>query len=192
MPLTTPATVVGMVTAALWRRWNINPSTPLLILPTELLPHNGRRLQNAVMDQARAWHLAEGFLSWISEMVSFLNTLVDRIVTGPPDPPGDWWEKLSYQDNYLTVGEHYGRWWIEASEGLANMPLERVSTVQFVDRLERLLPVENIGTKRSLIEDFLNVLRHRFKQEWLHHRLEDIAVRLADKWWIRVAPGLDW
>ncbi len=233
----TPQTVVGMVTMALWRRWKANPLTPLTVLPTELLPQNGKRLQSAVREQAQRWRLPEEFMAWVTQRGIFVNTLVDRVVTGPPEPVDQWWQKLGYQDRYLTVGEHYGRWWIEATGGWPDMPLEHVSTVQFVDRLDGYHQLKVLGLNgvhlliackgllhgygtvqeafadpaiqhdaeaywvavkpvislpQTSVEDFLNSLRHRFGQQWLHHRLEDIAVRLVDKWWIRIAPSMDW
>jgi mannitol-1-phosphate/altronate dehydrogenase len=186
---------------------------------------------------AVAWDLPPAFGQWVTQSVVFFNTLVDRVVTQPTDV-SSWWAKLGYRDDFLTLGEQYGRWWIEkpASNVLA-LPWPRMSVVDIVDRLDgyhqlkvfglngvHLLiacqgllnghqtvseafsdpairePAEAywrvvepvIALPPPTVQAFIDALRHRFSQPWLPHRLEDIAVRLVDKWWIRVAPSLDW
>ncbi len=238
MPPGAPKTVVGLVTAVLFACWQSDPaSLGPLILPTELLPSNGQKMKSLVLTQARRWCFSDPFLRWIEDSRRFINTLVDRVVTGSNPDPQISWRHLGYTDYYSALCEKYGRWWIEATpDVLASLPLYHCEEVQLVDDLTEYhhLKVYGLNGVHLLIaswgllrghttvadafadplirrvaesyfatisrvidlpedetKDFFRNLRKRFAQIWLHHRLNDIAVRLLDKWWIRIAPALD-
>jgi tagaturonate reductase len=56
----------------------------LVMLPCELIDRNGDKLREIVRRHAVEWALGESFLQWLDTACVFLNSLVDRIVTGHP------------------------------------------------------------------------------------------------------------
>jgi tagaturonate reductase len=83
------------------------------IIPCELREHNADLLQGIVIQLARDWHLPEALLDWIAQDCVWLNTLVDRIVTGTPDK-----HPLLATDAMLTVCEPYALWAIQQKPGV--------------------------------------------------------------------------
>lgn len=83
--------------------------TAPVVIPCELLEHNGTRLREMVLALATAWGLESQFLAWLSGAVRFCNTLVDRIVTGSPTAADrEQIERDSgYRDDMITVCEPY-------------------------------------------------------------------------------------
>jgi len=80
----------------------------LVLLPCELIDHNGPALEQAVLHFAALWQLDAGFAEWIEAACTFCSTLVDRIVTGYP--AGDEAEiqaDLGYLDPFLVAAEYY-------------------------------------------------------------------------------------
>ena len=107
-----PQSFPGKLTAFLYRRFQTRGGTKetgMVILPTELLIDNGRRLRDIVLRLAEINHLEEEFTTWITQHNLFCNTLVDRIVPGEPEPAKQQVieEDLGYQDALLTVSEIY-------------------------------------------------------------------------------------
>lgn len=84
----------------------------LTIVPCELRDQNANILKGLVLELAQKWNLSEDFKSWISSRCYWLNTLVDRIVTGTPKE-----HPLLAQDPLLTVGEPYALWAIQDVPG---------------------------------------------------------------------------
>jgi tagaturonate reductase len=83
------------------------------VIPCELREHNADLLQGIVLQLARDWKLSEGLQRWIAQKCVWLNTLVDRIVTGTPkDHP------LLADDAMLTVCEPYALWAIQQKAGV--------------------------------------------------------------------------
>jgi tagaturonate reductase len=80
----------------------------LTIVPCELREHNADLLQGIVSDLARDGRLPEAFRQWMQTECVWLNTLVDRIVTGAPRE-----HPLLGQDALLAVGEPYALWAIQ-------------------------------------------------------------------------------
>jgi tagaturonate reductase len=80
----------------------------LTVVPCELREHNADLLLGLVLQLARDWALPEAFQKWLSGECIWLNTLVDRIVTGTPRE-----HPLLAQDAMLTVCEPYALWALE-------------------------------------------------------------------------------
>lgn len=78
-------TFPARVTALLYRRYQKLPGKGLTFLPCELIEKNGDTLKSVVMQYADLWKLPAEFKKWIDDKIIFLNTLVDRIVTGVGD-----------------------------------------------------------------------------------------------------------
>jgi len=108
---------------ALHARFTRAPDAPpVFVIPTELVPDNGPRLEAMVHQLAKP----QAFRDWLEARVRFCSSLVDRIVTAPP--PG---QLPGYRDALLTVAEPYAFWAIEAdpAELRAVFPIESTSVV---------------------------------------------------------------
>lgn len=84
----------------------------LSVLPCELVEPNGERLRKLVLRQAEAWRLDAGLQDWIRRDVRWVNTLVDRIVSGRPET-----HPLLSSDGLLAAAEPFGLWVVEARAG---------------------------------------------------------------------------
>ena len=65
-----------------------DPDAGMLIIPTELLTDNGKKLKSILMELAEFNKLEESFIVWLDLHNRFCSSLVDRIVPGKPDPSG--------------------------------------------------------------------------------------------------------
>jgi tagaturonate reductase len=75
------------------------------LMPCELIHANGARLQAIVTGLARDTYADPGFDAWLAEACVWVDTLVDRIVSGTLEPVG-------------AVAEPYGLWAIRDTAGL--------------------------------------------------------------------------
>ncbi|MCD9025524.1 tagaturonate reductase [Cohnella silvisoli] len=112
----------------------------LILLPCELIERNGDALQDAVLQYATDWSFPAAFREWVYSHNRFLNSLVDRIVTGYPDKAQaeTWFAEWGYEDELLCTAEPYHLWVIEAEPELDEMlPFKRAGlNVQWVDDLK--------------------------------------------------------
>lgn len=116
-----PHSFPGKLTAVLYERaraFDYDPAKGLVILPCELVEHNGEKLRRIVRTLAERWNLGANFLGWFDDANVFCNTLVDRIVPGMPDNAEALFERFGYQDDLLTVAEPYRLWAIEGDAKL--------------------------------------------------------------------------
>ena len=82
------------------------------ILPCELVEENADLLFELVLKQARSWGMGDGFVEWLRTDVFWLNTQVDRIVSGRPES-----HPLLSEDALLTLADPFALWVIEEKEG---------------------------------------------------------------------------
>ncbi len=118
---TPPLSFPGKLLAILHERYltfSGDQTKGLVILPTELIPENGQKLKEIVLELAAQNNLGEDFIKWLSRSNSFCNTLVDRIVPGKPGPNvRDQIEsELGYKDDLIIVAEVYKLWAIEGDD----------------------------------------------------------------------------
>lgn len=115
-----PASFPGKLTVFLNRRFRHFDGAAdkgLIIMPCELIDRNGDNLKSIVIQLAKEWGLGKEFITWIESSNYFLNTLVDRIVTGyPGDEAGKITEELGYKDNLLDTAEIFHLWVIEGDK----------------------------------------------------------------------------
>ena len=78
------------------------------ILPCELIEGNGVQLRDLVLEQAARWCLPPETVSWLREECRWINSLVDRIVPGPPKE-----HALLGKDPLLLSAEPFALWAIE-------------------------------------------------------------------------------
>lgn len=94
----------------------------MVIVPTELINNNGKKLESIVLDLAHLNGLDENFIEWLENCNHFCNSLVDRIVPGPDKKVQQEIEKeLGVTDELLIVSEVYRLWAIEGNETVANI-----------------------------------------------------------------------
>lgn len=131
----------GKLTAFLYRRFERfrgDPAKGLLLLPCELVEGNGDRLRGIVLRHAEDWGLPETFSQWIREHNRFLNSLVDRIVTGyPAEEAEERFAEWGLEDRLLNAAEPYHLWAIEGEPELdARLPFARAGlNVRWVEDL---------------------------------------------------------
>ncbi len=116
-----PQSFPGKLTAFLYERFRAfggSTESGLVIIPCELLVDNGTKLKEIVLELTRRNSLEKGFIDWLEQHNFFCNSLVDRIVTGMPDPATatEIYRRLGYHDDLLTVSEVYRLWAIEGDE----------------------------------------------------------------------------
>ncbi|KEP28153.1 tagaturonate reductase [Bacillus zhangzhouensis] len=112
------ASFPGKLTAFLYQRFKAfsgDEQKGLIILPCELVEHNGDRLEEYVIGMADEWDLPPAFITWIKEANTFCNTLVDRIVPGFSQEAAEAVQKEEgYMDELLVTAEYYHLFVIEA------------------------------------------------------------------------------
>lgn len=113
----------GKLTQLLWARFNHFSGASdkgWLIVPCELIDHNGDMLRETVLRYADHWQLSSEFKAWVSDHCAFYNTLVDRIVTGFPQESAQIEAELGYEDRYLVAGEVYYQFVIQGPAALVD------------------------------------------------------------------------
>ncbi|HVN94847.1 MAG TPA: tagaturonate reductase [Syntrophorhabdaceae bacterium] len=123
-----PHSYPGKLTVLLHRRFEAfvgDPERGLVIIPCELIDRNGDVLKEAVLRLSRQWGYEEAFINWLTTANYFLNSLVDRIVTGyPREEAQGITEELGYEDKLLDTGEVFHLWVIEGDKRFAKeLPL---------------------------------------------------------------------
>ncbi|MES2454741.1 MAG: tagaturonate reductase [Bacteroidota bacterium] len=124
--LNPPASYPAKLLSALYARYqNIGsaPAADIVIIATELIPDNGKKLEAIVYQLAAFNELEPDFATWLETHAFFCNSLVDRIVPGKPDGAAlsVLEEELGYQDNLLIMAEPYRLWAIEGDEKVSKL-----------------------------------------------------------------------
>jgi mannitol 2-dehydrogenase len=128
-----PGTMFGIVTEALDRRRSRGIG-PLTIVSCDNIPGNGHVTKSAFLAYAAARD-AE-LAAWVKDVVTFPNTMVDRIV--PATTAHDIAyvrDHFSTDDAWPVVAEPWVQWIIEDDFAAGRPPLE-LAGVQFVDDVE--------------------------------------------------------
>ncbi len=110
-----PTSFPAKLTAVLYERYKkLGTNSPeLVVIPTELIPDNGKKLREIVLKLSVHNKLETDFVGWLDGKTLFCDSLVDRIVTHPSDAV-----KESLKDyNSLTIqAEPYKLWAIAGDE----------------------------------------------------------------------------
>jgi tagaturonate reductase len=116
-----PKSYPGKLLAFLYERFHAfggSAHSGMVIIPTELIPDNGRKLESIVLELAHLNGLEEEFIEWLENHNCYCNSLADRII--PCQPDGEFLssveKELGYSDSYLVMSEDYGLWAIEGDE----------------------------------------------------------------------------
>lgn len=116
-----PVSFPGKLLAFLYERYQAfkgSPASGMVIVPTELITDNGKKLAAIVKELAQICQVEAGFISWLEQHCRFCNSLVDRIVPGRPDKATlqQLEHDLGYTDELLAISEVYRLWAIEGGE----------------------------------------------------------------------------
>ncbi|HTF81906.1 MAG TPA: tagaturonate reductase, partial [Cytophagales bacterium] len=117
---TPPCSFPGKLLAYLHKRYQVfngSVDSGMVILPTELIPDNGKVLKNILLELAALNQCTPGFMEWLAEANDFCSTLVDRIVPGalPKQEQLQVAQQLGYEDQLMIMAEPYSLWAIETS-----------------------------------------------------------------------------
>lgn len=117
-----PASFPGKLTAFLYHRFEHFAAAPgkgMSIIPCELIDRNGDTLKKTILATADNWKLPAEFKRWVEDSNLFVNTLVDRVVTGyPKDEIEAITAALGYEDALIDTGELFHLWVIEGPKEL--------------------------------------------------------------------------
>lgn len=121
-----PKSFPGKLLAFLYERFTAfegSEHSGMVIVPTELIPENGTKLQAIVLELAHLNGLEDAFIEWLECCNYFCNSLVDRIVPGKPDAflQTSIENRLGYKDDLLTVSEAYRLWAIKGDAHIKNI-----------------------------------------------------------------------
>lgn len=121
-----PRSYPGKLLAVLYERYKAfggNAHCGLVIIPTELLSDNGKKLKSIVLKLAHFNKLEHGFIKWVEDHNTFCNSLVDRIVPGKPinELAAELESKRGYTDNLHIMSEAYCLWAIEGDDHVASV-----------------------------------------------------------------------
>ena len=121
-----PVSYPGKLLAFLYERYKAfagSDQCGMVIVPTELISDNGKKLESIVLELAHLNGLEENFIEWLEKHNHFCNSLVDRIVPGKPDTAAkkSLEAELGYTDDLITMSEVYSLWAIEGNETIASV-----------------------------------------------------------------------
>jgi len=121
-----PVSFPGKLLAFLHERYKAfdgSPESGVVIVPTELIVDNGKKLKAIVLELANQNALEPQFINWLENHNSFCNSLVDRIVPGKPDSKtyDDLEKQTQYTDRLRIVSEVYRLWAIQGDDHVASV-----------------------------------------------------------------------
>jgi tagaturonate reductase len=110
-----PASFPGKLLAFLYRRFQHfkgDETKGMVIIPTELIPQNGKKLRAIILELANLNTLEAAFINWINNCNFFCDSLVDRIVPGKlPQPQKEELQKTTgFTDELMIMSESYSLW----------------------------------------------------------------------------------
>jgi tagaturonate reductase len=192
-----PVSFPGKLLAFLYERFiafNGSHQSGFVIVPTELITDNGKKLESIVLELAHLNSLADEFIEWLEKCNFFCNSLVDRIVTGMPhkEIKTAIEDELGYTDELLIVSEVYSLWAIEGDEKIKDI-------LSFAEADEGVVIEPNIELHRELKLRVLNGthtltcgLAFLINCDTVQHAMEDepMANFISDLMYHEIAPSI--
>lgn len=114
-----PVSFPGKLLAFLYERYKScggSKEGGMVIVPTELIVDNGKKLAAIVRELAAFNKLEQTFVEWLTGACRWCSSLVDRIVPGKPSSLQQLQQELGYIDELLSISEVYRLWAIEGDE----------------------------------------------------------------------------
>ena len=149
----------------------------LVFLPCELIERNGEVLRDCLLRYA-ADDGDDALAGYVSRDCVFCSTLVDRIVSGPPDPESAdrYARQLGERDEALVCGEPFHFLAVEPPEGFdleAELPLARAGV--------NVVYTRDIQPYRTRKVRFLNAAHTSIAHWGLERGFAEVAQVVADK-----------
>lgn len=149
-----PVSYPGKLLSFLYERYNAfngSDKCGLVIIPTELIPDNGKKLESIVLELAHLNGLNDDFIEWLERSNHFCSSLVDRIVPGKPDEAilKELERSLGYEDQLMIMSEVYRLWAIEGDSKIKEV-------LSFAKADEGVIIENNIDIYRELKLRLLN------------------------------------
>ena len=118
-----PVSFPAKLLAFLYKRYQFfkgAPASGMVIVPTELIPDNGKKLEAIVEELAHFNQFDYKFLDWLETHNYFCNSLVDRIVPGKisREEGREIEAQAGYQDELMIMSEAYRLWAIESDSSV--------------------------------------------------------------------------
>ena len=135
-----------------YRCFNGSAESGMVIIPTELIPDNGKLLKEILISKLKNGKPDPGFREWLENANDFCSSLVDCIVPGsPPEPEKtEISRRLGYRDDLMIISEIYRLWAIES----ASSHSKRILSFSGADK--RVVISPNISKFRELKLRLLN------------------------------------
>lgn len=120
-----PASFPGKLLSILYERYKAfegSDESGLVIVPTELIIENGKKLKEIIIQLAEVNQLEQLFVDWLHDANHFCDSLVDRIVPGKiaGTEKEDVVAKLGYDDELMIMSEVFRLWAIKANHPKIN------------------------------------------------------------------------
>ncbi len=187
-----PSSFPGKVLAFLYKRWQLfygSDAAGMVVLPTELIPDNGKLLLKIINQLAVINHLEYSFITWLNNANHFCNTLVDCIVPGKLSPAltADVYQLLGYEDELMIMSEPFRLWAIESDHpavkeilsftGIDNGIVITDSIQKFRDLKLRLLNgTHSFSCAIALLAGFKTVKEAMSNKEFVNY-LDELMLR---------------
>ncbi len=118
-----PRTFPAKLLAFLFKRFEVfqgSRASGLIIIPTELISDNGKKLKEILLELAKYNRLNPKFVEWLNLDNKFCSSLVDRIVPGYPslEQIHQIEDKLGYHDKLMLMAEPFCLWAIEGDDSV--------------------------------------------------------------------------
>ncbi|WP_437664765.1 tagaturonate reductase [Sorangium sp. So ce1182] len=187
------ASFPGMLTQLLRRRYETfggDRNSGIIVMPCELIESNGATLRSIVLEHADRWYGDARFLRWIEGANRFVDTLVDRIVSGfSEEERAIAAAETGVDDELLVVAEPYHLLAIKGPAELDRiLPLRRAGlNAVWADDISsyRLLKVRLLNGSHTFmtmcglsmgLENVLGCMNHATLRQGLHalHALETL------------------
>jgi tagaturonate reductase len=187
-----PNSFPGKLTLLLHHRFTFfkgDPKKAPTLIPCELIEKNGSALKAIIFQYIDQWKLSVEFRNWVSNHITFCNTLVDRIVPGfPKETIHEIQNRLGFEDNLVVTAEPFLLWVIEGPEKVRQaLRLDQVDLqVKFVSDLTpyrtrkvrilngahtALVPVAYLYGLRTVRESVENPVIGNFIKRVIYHEI---------------------
>ena len=182
-----------------WLKTRFEAGLPgILVMACELVPDNGSQLKEILLKHSQDDSASEAFLSWMNEECTFINTLVDRIVSKvPQESIAALKTQWGVEDDLLLCAEPYHLLALD-SEKLENvLPLQKAGlNIEVTDNLDsvRERKVKVLNGAHMLVVPAGLALNLTIVEETLEHEklrtfaknclAEEVAPTISD-------PGID-
>ena len=130
-----------------WLKTRFEAGLPgILIMACELIPDNGSQLKEILLKHSQDDSASEAFLSWMNQECTFINTLVDRIVSKVP------------QESIASLQAH---WNVDDNLLLCAEPYHLLALDS--DKLEKILPLQEAGLNIEVTDNLDSVRERKVK-----------------------------